>query len=191
MQGPGVAASLGRSERLARVALVLATIAAPVLLSACGGGDSGGTETNAQQAANGGSAGSGSGGGAGGAGGHGGLVGAIESAFPEPTPQPNSPPGAQRAIDAGRKACTGKTPVQVRDEFMAEAEASGLLNPGQEKMVADIARYEKQATTADFVAGQLGAGVYEATLPEELRTAGYQGCVYELAQQLLKEIAQK
>ena len=163
---------------------------AALLLSACGGG-SGGNETNAQQAANGGSAGSGSGAVAGGGGGHSGLVAAIETAFPEPKPQPNAPPGAQRAIDAGRKACRGKTPEQVRDEFMAEAEASGLLNPGQKKMLADIARYEKQATSADFVAGQLGADVYEATLPEELRTAGYQGCVYELAQQLLKEIAQK
>ena len=74
---------------------------------------------------------------------------------------------------------------------MAEADASGLLNPGQKKMLANIAHYEKQAaTTADFVAGQLAAGVYEDTLPEELRIAGYQGCVYELAQQLLKEIAQ-
>ena len=114
----------------------------------------------------------------------------IATQFPEPKPQPQSPPGAQKAIDAGRRACKGKTPVQVRDEFMAEAEASGLLNEGQKKMIADLARYEKQATTSpDFVAGQLAAGVYEATLPERLRIAGYQGCVYELAQQLQKEIA--
>jgi hypothetical protein len=170
---------------------VLVTVALAVtgalILSACGG--SGGTETNGQQSANGGSAG-GSNGGNGGGGNA--KVATLEAAFPVPKPQPESPPGAQRAIDAGRNACKGKTPQQVRDEFMAEAEASGLLNSGQKKMLANIAHYEKQAaTTTDFVAGQLAAGVYEATLPEELRIAGYQGCVYELAQQLLKEIAQK
>jgi hypothetical protein len=115
----------------------------------------------------------------------------IALQFPEPKPEPGSPPSTQKAIDAGRKACRGKTPVQVRDEFIAEAEAGGSLNPGQEKMLANIAHYEKQAAgSPDFVAGQLAAGVYEATLPEQLRISGYQGCVYELAQQLQKEIAQ-
>jgi hypothetical protein len=163
-----------------------------LILSACGG--SGGTETNGQQGTNGGSAGgsNGSGGNVGTGGGGNSTVAALEAAFPAPKADPESPPGARGAIDAGRKACKGKTPQQVRDEFMAEADASGLLNPGQRKMLANIAHYEKQAaTTADFVAGQLAAGVYEDTLPEELRIAGYQGCVYELAQQLLKEIAQR
>jgi len=160
-------------------------VMAMLALSACGG--SGGNETNGQQSANGGSAG---GGGTGGGGNS--TVAALEAAFPAPKAQPESPPGAQGAIVAGRKACKGKSPQQVRDEFMSEADASGLLNPGQKKMLANIAHYEKQAaTTADFVAGQLAAGVYEDTLPEELRIAGYQGCVYELAQQLLKEIAQE
>jgi hypothetical protein len=171
---------------------VALAVTGTLILSACGGG-SGGNETNGQQGANGqpagGSAGSGSAASNGGGGNA--KVATIESTFPKPTPQPNSPPGAKKAIDAGRRACKGKTPEQVRDEFMSEAEASGLLNAGQKKMIANIAHYEKQAaTSADFVAGQLAAGVYEATLPEELRIAGYQGCVYELAQQLLKEIAQ-
>jgi hypothetical protein len=128
---------------------------------------------------------------------HGGRGGSREGSasialqFPEPEPQPGSPPSAQKAIDAGREACRGRTPVQVRDEFIAEAEAGGSLNPGQKKMLANIAHYEKQAAgSPDFVAGQLAAGVYEATLPEQLRISGYQGCVYELAQQLQKEIAQ-
>jgi hypothetical protein len=127
---------------------------------------------------------------------HGGRGGSREGSasialqFPEPKPQ--ATPSAQKAIDAGRKACRGKTPVQVRDEFIAEAEAGGSLNPGQKKMVANIAHYEKQAAgSSDFVAGQLAAGVYEATLPEQVRIFGYQGCVYELAQQLQKEIAQR
>jgi hypothetical protein len=109
--------------------------------------------------------------------------------FPKPKPQPNAPVGSQAAIDAGRKACKGKTPIQVREEFISEAKASGLLNPGQTKMISEIAHFEKQAAhSPDFAAGQLAAGVYQATLPEQLRIAGYQGCVYELAQQLEKEI---
>jgi hypothetical protein len=177
---------------MARIAVALAVMAT-LILSACGGGSSGGTEAIEQQTttrastkggfAYGGSSPKGKGGKPAGS-------ATIAAQFPEPKPQPGSPPGAPKAIDAGRKACKGKTPKQVRDEFMAEAEASGLLNSGQKKMIANLARYEKQAATSpDFVAGQLAAGVYEATLPEELRISGYQGCVYELAQQLQKEIA--
>lgn len=113
----------------------------------------------------------------------------IALQFPEPKQQ--STPSAQKAIEAGRRACRGKTPVQVRDQFLAEAEAGGSLNSGQKKMISNLAHYEKQAAgSSDFVAGQLAAGVYEATLPEQVRIFGYQGCVYELAQQLQKEIAQ-
>lgn len=160
---------------------------AALFLSACGGGDDGEsamTEQNVEQPppvsgfAHGGKGGKREG------------SATIAASFPKPKPQPNAPPGAQKAIDAGSRACRGKTPRQVRDEFMAEAEAGGLLNEGQKKMIANIAQYESQARSGpDFVAGQLAAGVYEATLPEALRIAGYQGCVYELAQQLQKEIA--
>jgi len=171
---------------------VLVTVALAVtgalILSACGGdGESAMTEQNVEQPPP-----PASGFAHGGKGGKREGSATIAANFPAPKPQPGAPPGAGKAIDAGRRACKGKTPQQVRDEFMAEADASGLLNPGQRKMLANIAHYEKQAaTTADFVAGQLAAGVYEDTLPEELRIAGYQGCVYELAQQLLKEIARE
>jgi hypothetical protein len=110
--------------------------------------------------------------------------------FPKPKPATGAPPGSQAAIDAGRKACKGKTPIEVRNEFLAEAQASGRLNSGQEKMISELDHFESQAARSpDFVAGQLAAGVYEATLPDNLRIAGYQGCVYELARQLEKEIA--
>jgi hypothetical protein len=109
--------------------------------------------------------------------------------FPPPKPNPDAPPGSRAAIAAGRKACKGKTPVQVREEFIGKAKESGLLNPGQEKMIGEIDHFESQAShSPDFVAGQLAAGVYEATLPEKLRVAGYQGCVYELAQKLIREL---
>jgi hypothetical protein len=116
----------------------------------------------------------------------------LASRFPAPKVQPDAPPGSAEAIVAGRKACKGKTPVEVRDEFIGEAKASGNLNPGQEKMIAQLDGYEAHsATSPDFVAGQLAAGVYEATLPESVRIAGYQGCVYELARQLEKELQKK
>jgi hypothetical protein len=180
------------------IAVALAAMAT-LILSACGGGSSGGTEapggteaveqqTTTRASTKGGFAYGGSS--PKGKGGKPAGSATIAAQFPEPKPQPGSPPGARKAIDAGRKACRGKTPEQVRDEFMAEAEAGGLLNSGQKKMLANLASYEKQAAnTPDFVAGQLAAGVYEATLPEKLRISGYQGCVYELAQQLQKEIA--
>jgi hypothetical protein len=114
----------------------------------------------------------------------------LATRFPTPKPQPGSPPGAKKAIAAGRRSCKGKTPLQVREEFIGEAKAAGVMNPGQEKMIAHIEQYEKHSgQSPDFVAGQLAAGVYEATLPEDLRIAGYQGCVYELARQLEKELA--
>ena len=89
---------------------------------------------------------------------------------------------------AGRKACKGKTPLQVREEFI---EAAQGLSDEQEAMIDELPKYEKQAVTSNFVAGQLAAGVYEATLPEKQAMAGYQGCVYELALQVRRELAKK
>jgi hypothetical protein len=183
LQGKGVAARSRRSRALPCIASALLAAAA-LALSACGGGGSDGTEAvepTTQKPPTSGFAYGGKGGK------HEGSA-AIAAQFPEPKPPAGAPAGAQREIDAGRKACKGKTPAQIRDRFLAEAEASGALNPGQERMVANIEHFEKQVT-ADFVAGQLAAGVFEATQPERIRIYGYQGCVYELAQQLQREIA--
>jgi hypothetical protein len=93
------------------------------------------------------------------------------------------------AIEAGRKACRGKTPLQVREEFIDSAAG---LSADQKKMIAELPKFEAQSgTSPDFAAGQLAAGVYEATLPEKEMVAGYQGCVYELALQLRRELAKK
>jgi hypothetical protein len=114
----------------------------------------------------------------------------IATQFPKPVPTENAPAGAMKAIEAGRRACRGKTPTQVGDEFMAAAKESGTMNEGQEEMLGELSHFEKQARTSpDFAAGQLAAGVYEATLPERLARSGYQGCVYELALQLRRELA--
>jgi len=112
----------------------------------------------------------------------------LARTFPVPKPAPGSPPGAAAAIEAGRKACKGKTPLQVREEFIGAAEG---LSEEQEAMIGELPKFEKKAVTANFVAGQLAAGVYEATLPEKQAIAGYQGCVYELALQVRRELAKK
>lgn len=109
----------------------------------------------------------------------------LARTFPVPKATPGSPPGSAAAIEAGRDACRGKSPVQVREEFIAAAD----LPEEQGSMVAELAKYENQPPTVSFVAGQIGAGVYEATLPVKKAAAGYQGCVYELALQLRRELA--
>jgi hypothetical protein len=118
------------------------------------------------------------------------LTEQLARVFPVPKAEPTDLPGAAKAIAAGRAACRGKTPVEVRDEFMAAAEAEAGLNEGQKEMLVEIARFEEQARhSPNFAAGQLAAGVYEATLPELKRMAGFRGCVYELALQLRHELA--
>lgn len=114
----------------------------------------------------------------------------LGATFPKPKVEPGAPSGTAKAIAVGRRACAGKTPVEVRDEFISAAEGGAGLNEGQKEMVEEIAKFEKQAShSPNFAAGQLAAGVYEATLPEKERVGGYQGCVYELAVQLRKELA--
>ena len=116
----------------------------------------------------------------------------IAKQFPVPEPETEGDSAEAKAIAAGRKACKGKTPTQVRDEFEAAAAAEAGLNEGQEEMLAELDKFEKQARTSpDFAAGQLAAGVYEASLPESERMGGYRGCVYELAVQLRRELAKK
>jgi hypothetical protein len=112
----------------------------------------------------------------------------LARVFPVPKPGPGSLPGAAAAIEAGRQACRGKTPLQVREEFIESAQG---LSGEQEAMIDELPKYEKQAVTSNFVAGQLAAGVYEATLAEKEAVAGYQGCVYELALQVRRELAKK
>jgi hypothetical protein len=117
------------------------------------------------------------------------LTQQLGRAFPRPEPIEGAPPKAQAFIDAGRKACNGKSPSQVIDEFLPQAGADDF-DESQEELIGKIGQYE-QNPTADFAAGQIAAGVYEATLPELQQRSGYQGCVYELAQQLRRELARQ
>ena len=104
---------------------------------------------------------------------------------PEADPQVR---GSGKAIRKGIRVCRGKTPLQIREEFIAESD----LTPDQAETVEELPRYEASPPTANFVAGQLGALVYEGTLPEdEVATYGFQGCIYGLSLKLKRELAKR
>jgi len=118
---------------------------------------------------------------------------AIYATFPPPKPNPEAKRSAA-VIKAGERACTGKTPSEVKDTYYPIAVKKGKLEAKGEEamMIARIGSYETSATkSASFTAGQLGADAYQATLPPALAQYGYQGCVYALAQRLEGEMAPK
>ena len=110
-----------------------------------------------------------------------------------PRPKPASPPGHGGGDRGGAQGLQGQdADCEVREEFIGAAEAEAGLNEGQKQMVGEHRQVRKAGgKSPNFAAGQLAAGVYEATLPEKQRIAGYQGCVYELALQLRRELAKK
>jgi hypothetical protein len=113
------------------------------------------------------------------------LLREIYGQFPPPKPDPKVK-GSGKAIEAGERACKGKTPLEVREAYVEESD----LLADQAKMVGELEKYEGTSKqTASFVAGQLGALVYERTLPEGIARYGYQGCVYSLARGLEHSLA--
>jgi len=113
------------------------------------------------------------------------LLREIYRQFPKPRPSTEAK-GSAKAARAGERACAGKTPLQVREEFAAKAK----LSAEQEKTVAQLPAFEKSSTkSADYVAGQVGALVYESTLSAKAASPGYQGCVYSLARGLERKLA--
>jgi hypothetical protein len=111
---------------------------------------------------------------------------AIYATFPPPKPAPEVKRSAA-AIKAGERACGGKTPVQVKEEFFAAARHR--LSAEQMKLIDRIASYESHSPTdASFTSGQLGADVYEASLPTAIGQYGYEGCVYALARGLERRL---
>jgi hypothetical protein len=114
------------------------------------------------------------------------MVRELYREFPPPKPDPTVK-GSAAAIRAGERACAGKTPVEVKEKYLPIALERGRLESGspQAKMIGEIDRFAKHLETeASFTAGQLAGDAYQATLPERLQTAGYQGCVYSLAKRL-------
>lgn len=107
--------------------------------------------------------------------------------FPTPVAGPHEGT-ATAAIIAGERDCAGKTPLEVKERFYAVARPN--LEPEQARMIARIGTFKAHASTdPSFVAGQLAADTYAATLPEAAAQAGYQGCIYALAQGLERRLA--
>jgi hypothetical protein len=91
-----------------------------------------------------------------------------------------------KVIKVGERECKGKTPLEIREEFIGESE----LNEEQEEVVNELERYEKNPSPS-YPAGQLGALVYEKTLPEKTADYGFQGCVYSLSLRVKRELENK
>jgi hypothetical protein len=114
------------------------------------------------------------------------LLEQIYRQFQPPEPDPRMKERSAKAIRAGERACKGKTPLEVREEFIAESD----LSEDQAEAVSELEKYEENPSP-NFVAGQLGALVYENALPEKVARYGYQGCVYSLSLGLKRELAPK
>ena len=110
------------------------------------------------------------------------LLKSIYREFQPPKPDPEVKVSA-KAIKAGERECKGKTPLEVREEFIGESE----LSEDQAEVVNELERYEKNPSPS-YPAGQLGALVYEKTLPEATANYGFQGCVYSLSLRVKREL---
>jgi hypothetical protein len=85
--------------------------------------------------------------------------------------------GSAEAIREGERECRGKTPLEVREEFIAEAD----LSEDQERAVSELEKFERNPSPS-FPAGQVAALVYQSTVSDELLAGyGFQGCVYSLS----------
>jgi hypothetical protein len=114
------------------------------------------------------------------------LLDEIYRQFQPPEPNPEVK-GSGKAIKRGEASCKGKTPTQIKEAFVSESN----LSEEQSQALKDLPRFEEHPSV-DFPAGQLGALVYQMTLPEtELASYGFQGCVYQLSLGLKKELAAK
>ena len=119
------------------------------------------------------------------------LVQELYRQFPPPEPDP-AVKGAPAASRAGERACEGKTPVEVKEATFPVAVSTGSLDPesAEGKLIAKIDQFESRVTKEpSFTAGQLAADSYKATLPASLAAAGYEGCVYALAQELERRLS--
>ena len=112
----------------------------------------------------------------------------IYRQFPPPKPSPQVK-GSGKAIKKGEATCKGKSPLEVKEQFIGESH----LLAEQKKMVDQLPHYESEAgKNTSFVAGQLAALVYESSLGDKkLATYGFQGCIYSLATGLERENAPK
>lgn len=113
------------------------------------------------------------------------LLRRIYRTFPPPQADPTVKHSA-KAIKKGERSCKGKTPLQVKEQFISQSK----LLPEQKQMVAKLAHYESLPTTPDFVAGQLAALVYEGTVSNKaLANYAYRGCIFSMVRRLEHKLA--
>jgi hypothetical protein len=113
------------------------------------------------------------------------LLRHIYRTFPPPQADATVKHSGQ-AIKKGERSCKGKTPLQVKEEFLSKSK----LLPEQKRMVAKLAHYESLPATPDFVPGQLAALVYEGTVSNKaLANYAYRGCIFSLVRRLEHKLA--
>jgi hypothetical protein len=110
----------------------------------------------------------------------------LKESFPKPKPAPGARQISAKAIQAGQQACKGATPTEIAERYEEEAK----LDPDQDELLEELPRYEEEAVRdPSFVAGQIAAMVYEATLAGGAGDYGFQGCVFALAGGLERQLA--
>lgn len=110
----------------------------------------------------------------------------IYRQFQPPKPNPEVK-GSAKALARGEAACKDKTPLEVREEFIAESD----LTDDQEESVAELEKFER-TPGASFPAGQVAALVYQMSLSGEvLPSYGFQGCLYQLSLGVKDDLAPK
>jgi hypothetical protein len=116
------------------------------------------------------------------------MVRELYRQFPPPEPD-SRVSGSAAAIRAGKRACAGKTPLEVKEDFYPVAVEMGRIDPESPsgKMIAGIRRLDLKSE-ASFIAGQLAADAYKATLRPSLASSGFEGCVYALATELERKL---
>jgi hypothetical protein len=98
------------------------------------------------------------------------------------------------AIAAEKRTCANKTPLQAKEAYLPIVFRRGKLKATSEeaKMIARIAHYEQISShDQSFVAGQLAADAYQATLPTAIGQYGYEGCIYAPVRRLERQLAPK
>jgi hypothetical protein len=114
------------------------------------------------------------------------LLQAVYRLFPPPKPDPKVK-GSAVAIREGEESCAGKTPAEIREEYVPKSD----LDSFQREEAGRIEGYEKNPTF-NFPAGQIAASIYEKSLPKSsLKNFGFQGCVYALSEGLKAQLEGK
>jgi hypothetical protein len=111
--------------------------------------------------------------------------------FPPPEADPQVK-GSEAAIEAGERACAGKTPLEVKETYFQIAVERGRIDPEspEGRTIEEIERFEARVTEEpSFAAGQLATAAYRETRPARLANFAGRGCIYALAKALERRVS--